>query len=72
MSHRPAHDRILQYTTKMYNVREDNFGSLTSLQTLDLVLFIEAEFGIVIPGDQVTEDSFTTIDAVVAAMEAVK
>ena len=39
-------------------------GVLTSLQTVELVMFMEEEFGIVVEDDELDEANFGSIDAI--------
>lgn len=39
-------------------------GVLTSLQTVELVMFMEEEFGIVVEDDELDEENFGSIDAI--------
>lgn len=45
-------------------------GLLTSLQTLELVTFIEGRFGIAIDEEELVEDNFETVQAITALIEA--
>jgi acyl carrier protein len=44
-------------------------GYLTSLETVDLVMNLEQQFGIEIPADEVTEDEFRSIRSIGALVE---
>ena len=39
-------------------------GLLTSLQTVELVLFLDQQFGIDITDDEFVEENFNTVDAI--------
>ena len=39
-------------------------GVLTSLQTVELVLFLESQFGINVPEDDFVEENFQSVDAI--------
>lgn len=39
-------------------------GVLTSLQTVELVLFLEGRFGIEVPEDDFVEENFQSIDSI--------
>jgi acyl carrier protein len=39
-------------------------GVLTSLQTVELVMFMEEEFGIVVEDDELDEENFGSVDAI--------
>ncbi len=41
-------------------------GVLTSLQTVELVLFLEGHFGISVSDDDFVEENFSSVDAIVA------
>jgi acyl carrier protein len=45
-------------------------GLLTSLQTLELVLFLEERFGISVSEDEFIEDNFRSIEAIAALVAA--
>lgn len=44
-------------------------GYLTSLQTVELVVFLEQEFQIEIPPEEVNEEQFNTLGALTALVE---
>jgi acyl carrier protein len=44
-------------------------GVMTSLQTVELVTFLEDEFGIVVEDDEFDEENFGTVDAIAALVE---
>jgi methoxymalonate biosynthesis acyl carrier protein len=44
-------------------------GVLTSLQTVELVMFMEEEFGIVVEDDELDEENFGSIDAIAGLVE---
>ena len=39
-------------------------GVLTSLQTVELVLYLESQFGIDVPEDDFVEENFQSVDAI--------
>lgn len=45
-------------------------GILTSLQTVNLVLFLEERFGITVEEDEFVEENFASISAMVALVRA--
>jgi len=47
-------------------------GLLTSLQTVELVLFLEEKFGVSIDEDEVSEDNFRSISAIAALVSSKK
>jgi acyl carrier protein len=44
-------------------------GVLTSLQTVELVMFMEEEFGIVVEDDELDEENFGSVDAIAGLVE---
>ncbi len=44
-------------------------GVMTSLQTVELVTFLEDEFGIVVEDDEFDEENFGSVDAIAALVE---
>jgi acyl carrier protein len=44
-------------------------GVMTSLQTVELVTFLEDEFGITVEDDEFDEDNFGSVDAIAALVE---
>jgi len=45
-------------------------GLLTSLQTMELVMFMEGEFGITVDDDDIVEENFATLGDIVALVES--
>ncbi len=39
-------------------------GVLTSLQTVELVMFMEQEFGIIVEDDELNEENFATVSSI--------
>lgn len=44
-------------------------GLLTSLQTMELVMFMEGEFGITVDDEDIVEENFATLGDIVALVE---
>ena len=44
-------------------------GVMTSLQTVELVTFLEDEFGITVEDDEFDEENFGSVDAIAALVE---
>ena len=44
-------------------------GVMTSLQTVELVTFLEDEFGITVGDDEFDEENFGSVDAIAALVE---
>ncbi len=44
-------------------------GVLTSLQTVELVMFLEERFGVVIEDEEFDEENFGSVDAIAALVE---
>ncbi|MDN5697259.1 MAG: acyl carrier protein [Rubrobacter sp.] len=44
-------------------------GLLTSLQVMELVMFIEGEYGVTIEDDDIVEENFATVNDVVGLIE---
>ncbi len=44
-------------------------GEMTSLQTVELVTFLEDEFGITVEDDEFDEENFGSVDAIAALVE---
>jgi methoxymalonate biosynthesis acyl carrier protein len=44
-------------------------GHLTSLQTVQLVMFMEDQYGVVIEPEEVTEDEFRTLQTIAALVK---
>ena len=44
-------------------------GVVTSLQTVELVTFLEDEFGITVEDDEFDEENFGSVDAIAALVE---
>lgn len=45
-------------------------GVLTSLQTVELVMFMEDRFGIVVEDDELDEDTFATVQSIASLVES--
>ena len=45
-------------------------GVLTSLQTVELVMFMEDKFGIVVEDDELDEETFATVQSIAALVES--
>ncbi len=45
-------------------------GVLTSLQTVELVMFMEDRFGIVVEDDELDEETFATVQSIAALVES--
>ena len=45
-------------------------GVLTSLQTVELVMFLEERFGIVIEDEEFDEENFGSVDAIATLVES--
>lgn len=45
-------------------------GVLTSLQTVELVMFIEDRFGIVVEDDELDEETFATVESIASLVES--
>jgi len=45
-------------------------GLLTSLQTMELVMFMEGEFGVTVDDDDIVEENFATLGDIVALVES--
>ncbi|MDQ4106505.1 MAG: acyl carrier protein [Actinomycetota bacterium] len=45
-------------------------GVLTSLQTVELVMFMEDRFGIVVEDDELDEATFATVQSIAALVES--
>lgn len=45
-------------------------GLLTSLQTMELVMFMEGEFGITVDDEDIVEENFATLGDIVALVES--
>ena len=45
-------------------------GVLTSLQTVELVMFLEERFGIVIEDEEFDEENFGSVDAIASLVES--
>ena len=44
-------------------------GVLTSLQTVELVMFLEDRFGIMVEDEELDEENFGSVDAIAALVE---
>ncbi len=45
-------------------------GVLTSLQTVELVMFMEERFGIVVEDDELDEETFATVQSIASLVES--
>ncbi|MDQ4107012.1 MAG: acyl carrier protein [Actinomycetota bacterium] len=45
-------------------------GVLTSLQTVELVMFMEDRFGIIVEDDELDEETFATVQSIAALVES--
>lgn len=45
-------------------------GMLTSLQVMELVMFMEGEFGVTIEDDDIVEENFATVNDIVGLVES--
>ncbi len=45
-------------------------GVLTSLQTVELVMFMEDRFGIVVEDDELDEETFATVESIASLVES--
>lgn len=45
-------------------------GVLTSLQTVELVMFMEDRFGIVVEDDELDEETFATVQSIASLVES--
>ncbi len=45
-------------------------GVLTSLQTVELVMFMEDRFGIVVEDDELDEETFATVQSIATLVES--
>ena len=45
-------------------------GVLTSLQTVELVMFMEDRFGITVEDDELDEETFATVQSIAALVES--
>jgi acyl carrier protein len=61
-------DWLREHVTGDRDVADDeeliSAGVLTSLQTVELVLFLDQRFGIDITDDEFVEENFNTVDAI--------
>lgn len=68
----PVAERLLRFLadrTKIdYVLDEDLFarGGISSLFAMELVLYIEQQFGVAVPGPELTLDNFRTVQAMAA------
>ena len=61
-------DWLREHVTGAREVADDeqliDEGVLTSLQTVELVLYLESQFGIDVPEDDFVEENFQSVDAI--------
>ncbi len=68
----PVAERLLRFLldrTKIeYTLDEDLFarGGISSLFAMELVLHLEQQFGVAVPGPELTMDNFRTVQAMAA------
>jgi acyl carrier protein len=74
-------DRVRSYLTENflymrpgYDLRDGDSllgaGIIDSMGAMELVAFVEEEFGVAVQDDEITEDHFGTLDAIVSYVDA--